>query len=105
MGDAGPDGFYAVVANYPPYNRHLVHDLGSFLLGLGATLGLALAVSDALLVALSGNAIAGMAHFVSHIVDREVGGQPTDPLTIGLFALLLLALAVWRAASVGRLRA
>src|SRR6266567_9511929 len=100
-----PDSFYAVVATYPPYNRHLIHDLGAFLLGLGVTFGLALALSDALLVALSGNAIAGVAHFVSHVVDRELGGQPTDPLTIGLFALLLVALAVWRAASVQRLRA
>ena len=100
-----PDSFYAVVATYPPYNRHLVHDLGAFLLGLGATLGLALALSDTLLAALSGNAVAGVAHFVSHVVDRELGGQPTDPLTIGLFALLLVALAVWRAASLERLRA
>jgi hypothetical protein len=100
-----PDSFYAVVATYPPYNRHLIHDLGAFLLGLGVTLGLALALSDALLVALGGNAIAGVAHFVSHVVDRELGGQPTDPLTIGLFALLLVALAVWRAASLERLRA
>ena len=100
-----PDSFYAVVATYPPYNRHLVHDLGAFLLGLGVTLGLALALSDALLVALSGNAIAGVAHFVSHVVDRDLGGQPTDPLTIGLFSLVLVALAVWRAASVERLRA
>ena len=100
-----PDSFYAVVATYPPYNRHLIHDLGAFLLGLGATLGLALALSDALLAALSGNAIAGAAHFVSHVVDRELGGQPTDPLTIGLFALLLVALAAWRAASVERWRA
>ncbi len=100
-----PDSFYGVVATYPPYNRHLIHDLGAFLLGLGATLGLALALSDALLVALSGNAIAGAAHFASHVVDRELGGQPTDPLTIGLFALLLIALAVWRAASMERLPA
>jgi len=100
-----PDSFYAVVATYPPYNRHLIHDLGAFLLGLGATLELALAFSDALLAALSGNAIAGVAHFVSHVVDRELGGQPTDPLTIGLFALLLVALAVWRAASLERWRA
>src|SRR6266567_8984484 len=54
-----PDSFYAVVATYPPYNRHLIHDLGAFLLGLGATLALALAPDDALLVAPSGNAIAG----------------------------------------------
>jgi hypothetical protein len=100
-----PDSFYGVVATYPPYNRHLIHDLGAFLLGLGATLGLALALGDVLLVALTGNAIAGAAHFVSHVVDREIGGQSTDPLTVGLFALFLVALAVWRAASLGRLRA
>ena len=33
-----PEGFYASVALYPPYNRHFIHDIGAFMLGLGATL-------------------------------------------------------------------
>ena len=89
-----PDNFYATVAQYPPYNRHFIHDIGAFMLGLGATLGFGLALVDALLVALAGNAIGAIAHFISHAVDRDLGGQASDPLTFGVFALLLVGLAV-----------
>jgi hypothetical protein len=92
-----PESFYSLVATYPPFNRHFIHDLGAFLLGLGASLVLALAVADALLVVLTANAVAGVAHFISHVVDRELGGRASDPVTIGLFALLLVGLTVWRA--------
>ncbi|MGI9147866.1 MAG: hypothetical protein ACR2IK_15165 [Chloroflexota bacterium] len=95
-----PGSFYSLVATYPPFNRHFVHDLGAFLLGLGASLVLALPVADALLVVLSANAVAGVAHFISHVVDRELGGLASDPVTIGLFALLLVGLTVWRARGV-----
>ena len=96
-----PESFYASVALYPPYNRHFIHDIGAFMLGLGAALGFALALGDALLVALAGNAVGALAHFVSHAVDRELGGQPSDPLTFGVFALLLVGVTVWRARVVG----
>jgi hypothetical protein len=93
------ESFFAVIATYPPYNAHFIHDIGAFQLGLGACLVLALVVADAPLLALIGNAIGAAAHFVSHLVDRNLGGQPSDPVTIGLFALLLVALTVWRARS------
>jgi hypothetical protein len=92
-----PESFYAAIATFPPFNRHFIHDIGAFQLGLAASLVLALIISDAFLVALGGNAVAAIAHFVSHVIDRELGGQPNDPLTIGLFALVLLALTAWRA--------
>jgi hypothetical protein len=92
-----PEGFYAAVAQYPPYNRHFIHDIGAFMLGLGATLGFALTLGDALLMALVGNAVGALAHFISHVVDRDLGGQASDPLTFGVFALVLVGLAVWRA--------
>ena len=92
-----PESFYASVAMYPPYNRHFAHDIGAFMLGLGATLAFALVMTDALLVALAGNSIGAVAHFVSHAVDRELGGLATDPVTFGVFALLLVGLTVWRA--------
>jgi hypothetical protein len=92
-----PESFYAGAAVYPPYNRHFIHDIGAFLLGLGTTLGFALALGDALLVALAGNAVGALAHFVSHAVDRELGGQPSDPLVFGILAVVLVGLAVWRA--------
>ena len=99
-----PESFYASVAVYPPYNRHFIHDIGAFMLGLGATLGFALALGDALLVALAGNAVGALAHFISHSVDRDLGGQASDPLTFGIFAVLLVGLAAWRARTVGLLR-
>ena len=46
---AAPRSFFESVATYPPFNKHLLHDLG-----LGATLLLALAWADGLLVALAG---------------------------------------------------
>src|SRR5438034_9458111 len=87
-----PEAFYNLVAMYPPYNRHFIHDIGAFMLGLGAGLGLALWITDVFLVALGANAVGGLAHFISHVVDRELGGLPTDPVTFGAFALLLVGL-------------
>jgi hypothetical protein len=91
-----PERFFELVALYPPYNRHFIHDIGAFMLGLGAALGLALALSDALLVALCANAVAAVAHFLSHVFDRELGGLPSDPTTFGVFALLIIGLTIWR---------
>ena len=96
-----PESFFGQVALYPPYNRHFLHDLGAFMLGLGASLALALALGDALLVALGGNAVAGTAHFGSHLVDRELGAHASDPWTTGLFALFLVGLTFWRARQLG----
>ena len=92
-----PETFFNLVALYPPYNRHFIHDIGAFLLGLGGGLAFALTLTDALLVALAANAVGAVAHFISHVVDRELGGLPTDPVTMGVFALVLVSLAVWRA--------
>jgi hypothetical protein len=91
-----PEVFYQVVAIYPPYNRHFIHDIGSFMLGLGAGLALAMVLSDALLVALGATTVGATAHFASHLVDRELGGLPTDPITFGVFALVVLGLTIWR---------
>jgi len=68
-------------------------------------LGFRLALADALLVALAGNAIGALAHFISHAVDRDLGGQPSDPLTFGVFALLPIGLAAWRGRVIGPARA
>jgi len=91
-----PEAFYNLAALYPPYNRHFIHDIGAFMLGLGAGLALALVLTDALLVGLAAATVAGVAHFVSHVMDRELGGLPTDPITFGVFALVLVGLTWWR---------
>ena len=89
-----PASFFAQLAVFPPYNQHFLHDVGAFQVGLGATLLLALIWSDALLVALSGVGIAATIHFVSHVIDRNLGGRPASDLPLlGLLALALLVSA------------
>jgi len=85
-----PRSFYENVASFEPYNLHLLHDLGAFQLGLGAALLAALAWRDALLVALAGGTVGAAVHFVSHLLDRDLGGRGSDPWTLGALALLLL---------------
>ena len=93
-----PHDFYASAATYPPYNRHLVHDVGALLIGLGSCLVAGLLVRDALLAVLIGNTIGAAAHFVSHLLDRSLGGHASDPVTFGVLAAVLaaLTLARWR---------
>jgi uncharacterized membrane protein len=91
-----PDTFYTQIAPYPPFSRHLVHDIGAFELGLGACLVFGLLVRDALLAVLAGNAVGATAHFVSHLMDHSIGGHPSDPLTIGLLALVTWVLVFGR---------
>jgi hypothetical protein len=45
---------------------------------------------------------AAIAHFISHLIDRELGGQSSDPLTIGVFALALAGLTAWRLRTLAR---
>lgn len=56
------DSFYRVIAKYPPYNAHFLHDIGSFLVGFGVALTVAVYVHDGLRVALAGNAAAAVLH-------------------------------------------
>jgi hypothetical protein len=85
-----PMSFFAHIATYPPYNEHLVHDLGAFQFGLGATLLAALISSDALVVALAGNALGAVVHFAVHIADAELGERASDPWTVGLLAVVVV---------------
>ncbi len=89
-----PQSFYDAVATYPPYNRHLIHDIGAFMTGLGAALFLGLRFRRAITVALIGNAVAAVLHEISHIVDRDLGGKSSDPFTIGLIAVVFVVAAV-----------
>lgn len=86
-----PESFYNYVATYEPYNRHLLHDVGAFQVGIGAALLAALLWSDGLFVALVGATAAAVVHEVSHIIDHGLGGRISDPWWLGLQAALLLA--------------
>ena len=85
----GPESFARFI-DFPPYNQHLLHDAGAFQLGIGATTLLALWWSDALLLALTGFAVASGLHTVSHLVDRSLGGHDGDAPSLGVLTLVAL---------------
>jgi hypothetical protein len=89
--------FYLNAAPFPPYNVHFLHDIGAFQIGLGACLLAGLRLRDALLAVLVGNAFAGVAHFVAHVVDRDLGGHASDPYVFGVLAVVLIVLTAARA--------
>jgi hypothetical protein len=91
---ADPASFYDAVALFPPYNRHLLHDVGAFQLGLGTALVLGLVGWNGLRVALWAVAVAAVLHAISHVIDRDLGGRDTDPLALSLVAAVLVAAAV-----------
>jgi len=99
---AAPATFYRLVAPFPPYSMHLIHDIGAFQLGLGACLLAGSLLGDGLLAVLAGNSVGAAAHSASHLMDRADGGHSSDPLTIGALALLLAALTTGRWAMMRR---
>jgi hypothetical protein len=84
-----PESFARFI-DYAPYNRHLIHDVGAFQMGIGLATLVALMWSDSLLVALTGFAIASGLHAVSHAVDRHVGGHAGDVPALGTLTLVAL---------------
>ena len=84
-----PESFARFI-DYPPYNRHLIHDAGAFQLGIGATVLLALWWSDALVVALTGFAVASGLHTLSHWTDRNLGGHGSDVPSLGVLTVVAL---------------
>jgi hypothetical protein len=92
-----PRSFYEQVATFPPYNLHLLHDVGAFQIGIGAALMLALVWKDALSVALGGAAVGGVMHAIAHFLDQDLGGRDSDPWLIAVLAgVLLLGLVAQR---------
>jgi hypothetical protein len=81
---------FADFIDYPPYNRHLIHDAGAFQLGIGATTLLALVWPDGLLAALTGFAVASTLHTVSHWTDRNIGGHGSDVPSLALLTVVAL---------------
>jgi hypothetical protein len=85
-----PQSFYEQLATYPPYNKHLFHDVGAFQVGIGSTLLFALFRRDALQVALMGTSVGAILHAISHWVDRDLGGKSTDPYLLSALALVIV---------------
>ena len=96
---AAPHSFYDHLAPFSPYNRHLVHDIGAFQIGIGAALLLALRWTDARFVVLGGAAAGASVHLVSHVVDHDLGGKDSDVFVFGAVAVILVITTAlrWRA--------
>lgn len=92
-----PRSFFDALATFEPYNRHFLHDIGAFQVGLGAVLLLAAFPRriDGLAAALLGVGTGGLLHTLAHVLDADLGGTPaTDIPSLGLLALALLAAGV-----------
>lgn len=93
-----PESFAAFVAF--PFNLHLLHDVGAFQIGIGATLLFALLWADGVMVALGGFVVGTAFHVVSHVIDSHLGGHGYD--APGLALLVLIGLAAMYARARGR---
>lgn len=100
-----PHSFYDQLAPFPPYNRHFLHDVGAFQIGVGVALLLASRWDDARFVTLAGAASGAAAHLVSHIVDNDLGGRESDVFGLALIAVLLAAGSIVRWRSLDEARA
>jgi hypothetical protein len=74
-----------------PYNRHLLHDVGAFQIGLGVAVLLALLWADGVMVVLAGYVVGTGFHLASHIIDRHIGGLGYDRLVLSLLVGVGLA--------------
>jgi hypothetical protein len=85
---ASPQSF-ADLIDFPPYNVHLLHDVGAFQIGIGATLLIALRWQDSLAVALAGFVVGSGLHAISHLADLHLGGHgEVEVLGLGAVAVL-----------------
>jgi hypothetical protein len=75
--------------DFPPYNEHLLHDVGAFQIGIGVSLLMSMMWSDSIGVALTAFIVAGTIHSINHALDRHLGGHSFDQW--GLAGLVLLA--------------
>lgn len=98
-----PASFFEAAATFEPYNVHLIRDIGAFQIGIGAVLVFGVLLRDALLATLAGASAGAVFHLISHVIDRDLGGDPVVDIPVfGLTAVLLVAAALTRAATLRR---
>ena len=88
-----PRSFFDQLATFPPYNEHLLHDIGAFSIGLGAVIAFALLRVSAIRSSLLGVGVGSLFHVASHIIDYDQKPDPADVAGLSLIALLTLAAA------------
>ena len=86
-----PQSFFDQLATFPPYNQHLLHDIGAFSIGLGAVIAFALLRMSAMRAALLGVGVGSVVHVASHIIDYDQKPDVMDVIGLALIALVTLA--------------
>ena len=81
-----PRSFYDVLATFEPYNAHFLRDVGSAMFGVGVAGVVAALQPRALVAGLAGLSGFQAVHVVSHVIDRDRGGNPG--LDIPMFSIL-----------------
>ena len=81
-------GSFADAVRFPEHT-HFLHDVGSFQIGIGVTLALAVLWRDPLAVVLTGFLVGNTIHAVNHAVDLDLGGRDSDPWLLGLVSVLV----------------
>lgn len=84
-----------------PEHEHFLHDIGSFQVGLGVMLLLAIIWADAIALVLTAFLLANTLHAAAHFVDLDLGGPLWAAILIAAVSVLV-AVALWlRLRSVG----
>jgi PPOX class probable F420-dependent enzyme len=82
-------------------HRHFVHDIGAFNIGIGTTLLLAAAWTDAAAVVLAGFLVGNTVHAGNHVVDLDIGGRSWNAWALGVASVLVLAALLARMRQLG----
>lgn len=85
-----PRSFYDQLATYPPYNVHLLHDIGAFQAAIGIGLIVGPFAMHPLSVALIGGSAGFVLHAIAHIIDRDLGGRSSDPVVLSVSAVAVV---------------
>jgi hypothetical protein len=89
-----PFWFYTYIGNLPPFNRHYIGDLGSFLLPLGIGLLVAAKNPRAHRLLIGVAALGGLLHAMNHLYDEFASPLEPAPLQSPLLLLFALSLAI-----------
>jgi hypothetical protein len=93
-----PRSWFDALATFEPYNKHFIHDIGTFQIGLGVAGVLAALRLKPLIVGLGALSAFQVLHVLSHVIDRDAGGRPGfDIPALGVFAALTVVALVMAA--------
>lgn len=87
----GPAWFFENIGNFPPFNRHYMGDLGSFLLPIGLGLMIASRHPTRHWALIAVVAVANLIHALNHTYDAIKGGQPLSFWLVDTVPLIVFA--------------